>query len=138
MGRVGGTGKIMKEVTVDYCEDVYICGYFNEAKISKYRFLSIVAVLQYRKKYQIFKLFETLSVHRQNVPRQNVQGTYMVPRTKRPRDKWSQGQNVPRTKSLKDKTVQGTKRPKGQNVRAGNSLIGFPSKSLVFCPKMSE
>ena len=47
MGRVGGTGKIMKEVTVDYCEDVYICGYFNEAKISKYRFLSIVAVLQY-------------------------------------------------------------------------------------------
>ena len=22
--------------------------------------------------------------------------------------------------------------------RAGNSLIGFPSKSLVFCPKMSE
>ena len=72
----GGTGKIMKEVTVDYCEYFYICGYFNEAKISKYRFLSIVAVLQYRKKYQIFKLFETLSVHRQNVPRQNVLGTY--------------------------------------------------------------
>ena len=22
--------------------------------------------------------------------------------------------------------------------RAGNSLIGFPSESLVFCPKMSE
>ena len=76
MGGGGVTGKMMKGVTVDYCEDVYICGYFNEAKISKYRFLSIVAVLQYRKKYQIFKLFETLSVHRQNVPRQNVLGTY--------------------------------------------------------------